>query len=120
MAGTSTYRRLVTTAHGYFTGLALTWFLVSFFVGGYVNYISLLTFAIFCAQLYFKHRVANLILGIIILPAAIFWGLQFLYAGGSGGFDAFVNVMLLLTLASIFFAIIMVFGYLKLSFGDDK
>lgn len=120
MAGKLKYGKLVTVAQGYFTGLAITWFLVSLFVGGYFNYIALLTAILFSAQLYFKNRIANLALGIIILPAAIFWGLQFLAMGGSGGFDVFVNVMLLLAVASIVFSIILVFGYVKLSMGEEN
>lgn len=120
MAGKHKYGKLVTVAQGYFTGLAITWFLVSLFVGGYVNYIALLTAILFSAQLYIKNRIANLALGIIILPAAIFWGLQFMAMGGSGGFDIFVNVMLLLAVTSIIFSIILVFGYIKLSFGEEN
>jgi hypothetical protein len=118
MPGNLKFGKLVTVAQGYFVGLAITWFLVSFFVGGYFNYIALLTAILFIAQLYFKNRIANLALGIVILPAAIFWGLQFVAMGGSGGFDMFVNVMLFLSLASIVFSIILVFGYIRLSMGE--
>lgn len=120
MAEKLKYGKLVTVAQGYFTGLAITWFLVSLFVGGYFNYIAILTAILFGAQLYIKNRIANLALGIIILPAAIFWGLQFVAMGGSGGFDVFVNVMLLLAFISIVFSIILVFGYIKLSFGEEN
>ncbi len=112
--------RLTTTSYGFFIGLSLTWFLVSLFVGGYFNYISLLTFLIFSAQAYFKHRVANLALGIIIMPASIFWGLQFMWMGGKTGFDAFTNVMIALSAASFAFSIILVFGYLRMSFSEER
>jgi ethanolamine transporter EutH len=113
--------KLTTMSYGFFIGLALTWFLVSFFVGGYVNYISLLTFVLFSAQAYFKIRMANLALGIILMPASIFWGLQFVWMGAKTGFDLFTNIMVALSAVSFALSIVLVFGYLKMSFDhSDK
>ncbi len=119
MISKNNYKKILTATYAFYIGLSLTWFLVSFFVGSYVNYISLLTFGIFCTQAWYRHRVANLALGIIVLPASIFGALYFLAWGGNTGFDAFINVMLALSVTSIVLSIFLVFSYLKMSFNTD-
>jgi hypothetical protein len=113
------YGKLLTGAYAFFIGISLTWVIVSFVVGGYVNYVALMTLAVFGAQAYFRHRLANLALGIIILPASIFASLFFLSWGGKSGFDAFIGIMLSLSVISIGLSIFLVFSYLKLSFNAE-
>lgn len=120
MSVKNTYERLATAAHIFYILLTLSWFITSYIVGSYINYISLLMFGIFCVQAYYNHRVSNLVLGLITMPASIFWGLQFLFIGGKTGFDAFTNIMMLLSVLSFVFSIILVFSYLKMSFGDNN
>jgi hypothetical protein len=120
MAESNKLTKSILIAYGFFIVLALAWFITSFVVGGYFNLVAFITLAVFSAQAYYKNRIANLVLGLIILPASIFWGLQFAYSGGKTGFDTFINVMLLLSATSLAMSIVLVFGYLKMSFGNDN
>jgi hypothetical protein len=115
----ATYRKIVTAAYAFFIGIALTWFLTSFFVGHTINYVALGSLAAFCMQAWYKNRVVNLTLGIIILPASIFGELYFLAWGLKSGFDAFIGVMATLALISLVFSIFLVFSYLKMSFDNN-
>jgi hypothetical protein len=113
------YEKLVYVVYGYFILLGLAWLLASFAFGGGLNYWALLTVASFGAQAYFRKKLTNLILGVLILGASIFWSLEFISMGAKTGYDAFVNTMLGITVASIVMAIILVFSYTKLSFRDQ-
>jgi hypothetical protein len=113
------YSKLVLGTYVFYMLLSLAWFVTSLAVGGYVNFFALVTFAAFAAQFYFKHRITNLVLGILVLPASIYGALFFLSWGGNSGFDTFISVMIALSIASIAASIILVFGYLKLSFNND-
>ncbi len=102
--------------------LALVWLLIELFENrslGTVGYILLGSIATFCLQVYYKIRVVNLILGILLLPVSILGALQFLSWGGKSGFDAFIFTALILCITSIACSILLVFSYLKLSFSED-
>lgn len=115
----TTYSKLIIAIYVFYLLLSLAWLVTSFAVGGYINYFALVILAAFAAQTYFRHRITNLILGILMLPASIYGALFFLSWGGNSGFDLFINVMISLSVASIAASIVLVFGYLKLSFSND-
>lgn len=120
MAESNKLTKSILIAYGFFIVLALAWFITRLAVGGYVDWVSLVLLGVFCAQAYYKNRIANLVLGLILLPASVFRLLQFAYSGGQKGFDTFINVMLLLSATSLAMSIVLVFGYLKMSFGNDN
>ena len=120
MAESNKLTKSILIAYGFFIALALAWFVTSYVVGNGFHWIAFVTMSVFSAQAYYKNRIANLVLGLIILPASIFWVLQFAYSGGKTGFDTFINVMLLLSATSLAMSIVLVFGYLKMSFGNDN
>lgn len=116
----SLYKKLLSAAYGFYIVMSAAWLITSFAVGGYFNYISLITLGIFSVQAYYRHRVANLALGIILLPASILGALFFLSWGGKSGFDSFIYVMLSLSVVSLILSIFLVFSYLRLSFNTDS
>jgi hypothetical protein len=119
MISKTLYKKLLIVVYAFYVLLALFWFLANYFMGGIVNYIAFISLAVFCAQAYYKHRIANLAFGIIILPASIFSALYFLSWGYKAGFDGFIFTMSFLSLCSIVLSIFLVFSYLKLSFDKD-
>ncbi|MCF8449773.1 MAG: bestrophin family protein [Taibaiella sp.] len=119
MISKSLYKKLLIVVYAFYILLALFWFLANYFMGGIVNYIAFISLAVFCTQAYYKHRVANLAFGIIILPASIFSALYFLSWGYKAGFDGFIYTMSFISLFSIVLSIFLVFSYLKLSFDKD-
>ena len=113
------YSKLVFATYVFYMLISLAWFVTSLAVGGYINYFALVTLAAFAAQTFFKHRITNLVLGILMLPASIYGALFFLSWGGNSGFDTFISVMISLSVTSIAASIVLVFGYLKLSFSNE-
>ncbi|GAA4465860.1 hypothetical protein GCM10023093_18760 [Nemorincola caseinilytica] len=115
-----TYRKFVYAAYGFFLLLSLAWFVVALYESHTLNYTALFTFAIFCVQAYYNHRMTNLVVGIILLPASIFGTLYFLSWGGKVGFDAFIGTMTALGVVSIAASLILAFSYLKMSFDSHN
>ena len=115
----SFYEKLVFIAYGYFIVLGFAWLLASFFYGGYFNYWAFFTIAAFGAQAYFRKKLTNLILGVLVLGVGIFWSLQFIWMGSKTGYDFFVKTMLGISVVSIIMSVILIFSYTKLSFKDQ-
>ncbi len=114
----SFYEKLVFVAYGYFILLGLSWFLGSLVWGSFFNYWASATVLVFAAQAYFRQKLTNLILGILILGVAIYWTMEFIMVGSKTGYDFFVNFMLGVFIISIIMAGILIFSYTKLSFQD--
>lgn len=112
------YEKLVYVAYCYYILISLGWFVASLAVGGYLNVTALGALAAFAVQLYYRHKVTHLVFGILLLAFSIFFGLQFLWLGGKRGFDLFSGTMSALAAISIIFSVVLVFGYLKISFKD--
>ena len=118
----SSYEVLVFVAYGYFLLLGLAWFVMSMIGNHQFNAQALFIVIAFAAQIYFKHRLTNLILGILCLFFSI-WMLMDVFSsfdlmakgahidGLSGGLMTFCFV-------SMIMSVILVFGYTKLSFKD--
>jgi hypothetical protein len=115
----SFYEKLVFVAYSFFILLGLSWLLASFAFGSYFNYWAFLTIAAFGTQAYFRQKLTNLILGVLSLGISIFWSLQFMWMGSKTGYDAFVKIMLGISLISIIMSVILIFSYTKLSFTDQ-
>ena len=118
----SSYEVLVFVAYGYFLLLGLVWFVMSMIGSHQFNAQALLIVGAFGAQIYFKHRLTNLVLGILCLFFSI-WMLMDVFSsfdlmakgahidGLSGGLMTFCFVSMIMSL-------ILVFGYTKLSYKD--
>lgn len=116
------YEILVFVAYGFYFLLGLVWFVMSF-MGHQFNLQALILVIAFGAQIYFKHRLTNLILGIFVLFFSI-WMLMDVFSsfdlmakntridGLSGGLMAFCFL-------SMVMAGILIFSYTKLSFKDQ-
>ncbi len=116
----SFYEKLVFLAYGYFILLGLVWLCLGIYFGGIFHIeASFITIVIFGAQAYFKKKLVNLILGILIFGLSIYLSLEFLYLGSKTGYDFFVGFMLSAFLISTIMAVILIFGYTKLSFKDQ-
>ncbi len=112
----SFYEKIVYLAYGYFILFSLAWLAASFYFGGYFNYRASATLIIFATQAYFHKKLTNLILGILAFRLSIFWILEFISMGAKAGYDAFVDIMLSLSVISAVMAVILIFSYTKLSF----
>ncbi len=119
---TSTYQLLVYFAYGFYFLLGLTWFIMSFMNGGRFNPSAFFVVVIFGAQMYYRHLMTNLILGIITLLFSIY---MFLYAlngaltsAHNGSLMLFDKLMVAMSALSIIFAGVLIFSYLKLSFKE--
>ena len=115
---TKLYDILVYSAYAYFFLLGLAWFIMSF--AGGINYQALIVVIVFGFQAYFRHRLTDLIIGVLMLGLSIFMMLQSIAIGNKGGFDALANTMMAMSAVSIIMSLILMFSYVKLSFRDDK
>jgi hypothetical protein len=73
-----------------------------------------------CLWAYYRNRIANLTIGILLLPTSILSALFFLSWGLKSGFDGFIYTMTLLSVVSIALSIFLIFSYLRLSFDRDN
>ncbi len=113
------YEWLVFIAYGFFILMGLTWFIMSYMSGGQFNYQAFIVIALFVVQAYYKHKLANLIIGVLCLALSIFMLLQSLLIGKHGGFDALAVGMTSMSIFSIIMSMILMFSYTKLSFKDQ-
>ena len=110
---------LVYVAYGYFMLIALLWVLFSLIWGGVFGYWAFSAAVLFAVQAYYKHKLTNLILGVLTFPVAIFALLEFLAKGHKAGFNAFTGTMTALSAVSVIMSVILIFGYMKLSFMEE-
>jgi hypothetical protein len=109
---------LVYLAYSFYILIGLAWLTMSFVWWHAFDYRPLIIIGIFGAQAWLRHKLTNLILGILTLPICIFGTLEFIYAGQQKGFIPFVQTMLCLSVVGIIMSGFLVFGYMKLSFKD--
>ncbi len=107
-------------AYGFYILLGTVWVIMNLLWGHYFNYQAFLVVAVFAVQAYYKHKLTNLLLGVILLGVSIFSALEFMLMGGKTGFDAFADIMIALSVISIVMSGILIFSYLKLSFMEPR
>lgn len=112
------YDIMVYIAYGYFFLLGAAWFLVSFGSTGF-NYQAFIVMLVFGVQAYFRHRLTDLIIGVLMLGLSIFMLLQALTIGKRGGFDALANTMTAMSAISIIMSLILMFSYVKLGMKSE-
>ncbi len=116
----SLFEKLVYVAYGYYILVGAIWFFATLYFGHYFNYQAFIITAAFAVQAYYKHRLANLLLGIIIMAVSIFVSLEIASEGAKTSFDPFIDTLLAASVTSIIMSGILVFGYLKISFAGSK
>ncbi len=114
----SFYELLVYIAYAYFILLGVIDIILSFLWGGIISYVALFVVAVFGVQAWHRHKLLNLILGVLALACSIFATLEFLSKGHKIGFNFFVGVMSGISIGGILMGGILIFSYTKLSFKD--
>ena len=112
----SLFEKLVYAAYSYYILLGLVWLIMNMVFGHYFNSYPFVVVAVFSAQAYFKHKLSNLLLGVILFFLSIYSVLEFLLMAGKTGFSVFPVVMMVLSALSVGFSGILIFSYMKLSF----
>jgi len=118
----SFYEVLVLGAYGYYLLLGLVWFGMSLWGSHQFNAEALFIVVAFATQFYFKHRLTNLILGILALFFSIWMLLDVfssfdLMAKGAH-IDGLSGGLMVFCFVSMIVAGILIFSYTKLSFKD--
>ena len=119
----SFYEVLVFVAYGYYILLGLVWFGMSLWGSHRFNAEALFIVVVFGTQLYFKHKLTNLILGILSLFFSIWMLLDVfssfdLMAKGAK-IDGLSGGLMCFCFFSMIMAGILIFSYTKLSFKDQ-
>lgn len=119
----SFYEILTYVAYAFYILLGGSWFFMSMAGSGRFNYQAFTLLAVFAVQAYYKHRLTNLILGVLTLFLSIFMLMDVLstfnlFAKGAI-FDGLVKTLLALCFFSIIMSGILMFSYLKLSFKNS-
>ena len=111
-------------AYGFYLLLGLSWFLVSLLSGGFFNTIAFIITAAFGAQFYFRHRITNLILGVLALFLSIWMLLDVVNTlnlmDKHATQDGYSRGWLWFCVLSMVMAGILIFSYTKLSFKDQE
>ncbi len=114
----SGYEKMVLVAYGYFALLGLVFLVLRLYFSHTFSYIALFVIGVFAAQAWYRHKLSNLIIGVIALAVSIFSLLEFLAAGFAKPVNLFSGTMLLLAVLGILFSGLLIFSYVKLSFKE--
>jgi glycerol uptake facilitator-like aquaporin len=116
------FLKWVYIAYSFYFLLGLSWFLVSLIKGGHFNPTAFFITVIFGAQFYYKHLIANLVLGVLSLFFSIFMLLQALNmvipAASHRQLEVFDKVIVSIPIVSLVMSGVLVFSYIKLNFKD--
>jgi hypothetical protein len=112
------YKVFVYIAYGFYILIGLIWFALSFVYTGHFDYIAFSIIAVFSVQAYFRHKLTNLILGILTLFFSIFMLLQAVYEARHNHFNTMSVVFVSTWAFSLIMSGILIFSYLRLSFKD--
>jgi len=118
--GITFYEVLLFAAYAFFILLGLAWFFMSF-SGGF-NPTAFFIVVVFAVQAYYRHRLTNLILGVLALFFSIFMLMDVISTYNlmdkHAVYNGFVKGFILMSLVSVVMSVILVFGYLKMSFKE--
>ena len=119
----SFYEILVFVAYGFYMLLGLVWFLMSMFRNHEFNAQGLFIVVVFATQVYFRHRLTNLILGILTLFFSIWMLLDvvnsFNLMAKGAQMDVLSRGLMIFCVFSMIMSGILIFSYTKLSFKDQ-
>ena len=117
------YEVLVYIAYAFYILLGLSWFVMTFTSSGRFNYTAFFILVTFSVQAYYRHKLTNLILGVLSLFYSIFMLLDvintFDLMAKTAVYDGITKLLLGLSLFSMVLSIILVFSYAKLTFKDE-
>jgi uncharacterized membrane protein YhhN len=80
---------------------------------------ALITVVVFALQIWFKHKLGNLIIGVVTFAASIFVMLEFLSRSIKAGFNSFNGCMTALFGLAMLFSGILIFSYTKFAFREQ-
>jgi hypothetical protein len=113
---------LVFVAYAFYILLGGTWFTMSFSASGHFNYQAFMLTVVFAVQAYYRHRLTNLILGILTMFLSFFMLMDVLNTfnlmAKGAAIDGLVKSLLGLCCLSIIMSGILMFSYLKMSFKE--
>lgn len=120
-ANTHPYQKWVNIANGFYLLIGLVWLLMGLSRGAF-NAMALGIVVVFGAQLYFKHLISNLILGIIFLFLSVFSLLEAINSAAAAArahdLMLFDKVLVVLPLVSLAMSGILIFSYIKMGFKE--
>ena len=110
------YAVFVYIAYFYFILFGGAWCIMSFMANHTLNYLAFLIVFVFAAQAIWKNKLANLIIGIIVLFVSILFFLNMMYLSTHHSGELITNqgekVLIVLAALNIAFSGILVFSYL--------
>jgi hypothetical protein len=113
---------MVFIAYGFYILFGASWFLMSFTGSGRFNYQAFTLLVVFGVQAYYRHRLTNLILGVLTLFLSFFMLMDVLSTfnlmAKGATFDGLVKTLIGLCATSIIMSGILMFSYLKMSFKE--
>ena len=116
------YEIWVFIAYGYYFLLGLSWLMLNLMRTHRVNVIAICLLIAFGAQWYFRHLLANLIIGVVCLFGSIFMLLETInlavQAAHAHQLTVVGQLLVLLPVLSLVSSGILIFSYLKLNFRE--
>ena len=120
----SAYEILVFVAYGFYLLLGGAWFVMSLVQGHQLNLQALFIIIVFATQVYFKHRLTNLIVGILTLFFSIWMLLDVINSSNlmakGAVIDGLDKGLMAFCIFSMIMSGILIFSYTKLSFKDQS
>jgi len=112
------YEVMALVAYGYFILIALASLLMIFYLQGNINFVATAVILVFGIQAKIRHKLANLIIGVLTFAVSIFFSLECLSRVHSVGLNLFTGTMTSIALGGIFFSLMLILSYTKISFKD--
>ncbi len=112
------YEGLILGSNAYFLAIGVISFILRLIIGGFFTYWAFSMMVIFGAQLWYKNRMINLISGIVMIAASIFFSLEFMSMGLQSGFNVFIAAISVISIIGIILSGVLIFSYTRLSFQD--
>jgi len=120
----SVFDVLVWVAYSFYILLGANRFLMSFASGGHFNYQAFVLMVVFAVQAWYRHRLTNLILGVLTMFLSFFMLMDVLSSydllGKNANFDGLAKSLVGMCVFSVIMSGILMFSYLKLSFRDQE
>jgi len=113
------YEVLVYVAYSYYLLLGLAWFIMSLWHVGFFNPWAFFIVIVFSVQCYYRHKLTNLILGVLTLFLSIWELMELINSPDVGNtYNSVSQGLMWFCVVSIIMAGILLFSYTKLSFKD--
>ena len=121
---TTLYQKLVYVAYGYYLLLGGAWLLITLLSAGHFNLTAFIIVLVFGLQAYFRHLLANLIIGVVALFLSFFMLMDVLNTfdllSKNAEFNTVARILLAMAVCSIGMAGILIFSYSKLMVSEEE